>query len=61
MHSLFGCAFYGAFAAKMLVVRSRTLPGWLLPGVGALTFTVLVVIWLTSSFWFFTSVEFPGF
>ena len=60
-HSLFGCAFYGAFAAKMLVVRSRSLPGWLLPGIGGLTFTILVGIWLTSSFWFFTSVEFPGF
>ena len=26
-HSLFGCLFYGAFAAKVLVVRSHSLPG----------------------------------
>lgn len=26
-HSLFGCAFYGAFATKVLVVRAKGLPG----------------------------------
>ncbi len=34
---------------------------WALPVAGGTVFTVLVVIWLTSSFWFFTSIEFPGF
>lgn len=60
VHSLLGCLFYGAFATKVLVVRNRSLPGWALPWVGGTVFTVLVGIWLTSSFWFFTSVEFPG-
>jgi hypothetical protein len=60
-HSLLGCAFYGALAAKVLVVRSRSLPGWLLPVAGGTLFTVLVGVWLTSAFWFFTTVEFPGF
>ena len=48
-HSVLGCAFYGAFATKVLVVRSRRMPGWALPVVGGLLFTVLVLIWLTSS------------
>jgi hypothetical protein len=28
---------------------------------GGLVFSSLTLIWLTSSFWFFTTVEFPGF
>ena len=61
VHSLLGCFFYGAFAAKVLMVRSKESPAWALPVLGGTLFTVLVGIWLTSSFWFFTSVEFPGF
>jgi hypothetical protein len=53
LHSLAGCVFYGAFAAKMLVVRSRGLPGWALPALGGVVFTALVVAWFTSAFWFF--------
>ncbi len=60
-HSLLGCAFYGAFAAKVLLVRSKGLPGWMLPAAGGAVFGLLVGIWLTSSLWFFTTVEFPGF
>ncbi len=45
VHSLAGCLFYGAFAAKVVVVRSRRLPGWVLPVAGGLLFTVIVVIW----------------
>lgn len=61
VHSLLGCAFYGAFAAKVLVVRAKGLPGWMLPAAGGTVFAVLVGIWLTSSLWFFTTIEFPGF
>jgi Family of unknown function (DUF6529) len=53
LHSVAGCLFYGAFAAKVLVVRSRGLPGWALPAVGGLVFTALVGAWFTSAFWFF--------
>lgn len=53
VHSLGGCLFYGAFAAKVLVVRMKGLPGWALPLAGALVFTGLVGAWLTSTFWFF--------
>ncbi len=34
IHSIAGCFFYGAFAAKVLAVHSRRLPGWALPVAG---------------------------
>jgi len=55
-HSVLGCAFYGAFAAKVLVVRSKRMPGWALPAAGGFVFTVLVLLWLTSSLWFFNNI-----
>ena len=61
IHSLVGCAFYGAFASKIIAVRDHGLPGWVLPVVGGTVFTLLVGVWWTSSFWFFTNIEFPGF
>jgi hypothetical protein len=54
VHSLVGCLFYGAFVAKVLAVRVDGLPGWSLPIVGGVVFTALVVVFLTSSVWFFT-------
>lgn len=53
MHSVLGCFFFGAFSAKMLLLRSERLPGWLLPIVGGVVFTALTIIWLTSALWFF--------
>jgi hypothetical protein len=52
-HSLLGCFFFGAFSAKMLLLRWERLPGWLLPIVGGLVFTALTIIWFTSALWFF--------
>ncbi|MEV6103419.1 DUF6529 family protein [Streptomyces sp. NPDC051940] len=52
-HSLLGCFFFGAFSAKMLLLRAERLPGWLLPLVGGLVFTGLTVLWWTSALWFF--------
>jgi len=51
-HSLLGCAFYGAFATKVTIVRSKGLPGVALPIIGGLTFAILVAVWFTSAFWF---------
>ena len=51
-HSLLGCAFYGAFAAKVVIVRSRELPGAALPIAGGLVFAVLVAVWYSSAVWF---------
>jgi hypothetical protein len=60
VHSLVGCAFYGAFATKMLALRIERLPGLALPVLGGLLVTCLTVMWLTSSLWFFDNVGFPG-
>lgn len=54
VHSLAGCLFYGVFVTKMLVLRSRQVPGWALPWLGGTLFAVLVTTWLTSALWFFT-------
>lgn len=60
IHGLVGCLFFGALAAKVLLVRSRGLPALALPIAGGVVFTTLIGVWLTSSFWFFTTVSFPG-
>lgn len=60
MHSLLGCLFYGVFTTKMLVLRSKRVGPYTLPTVGGLLVVVLVGIWLTSSWWFFTTFGFPG-
>jgi hypothetical protein len=59
LHSLAGCFFYGIFVTKVLSVRISGLPDWMLPIVGGLVFTALVVIFLTSCLWFFTSSDAP--
>lgn len=55
LHSLLGCAFFGAFATKMLVLSRKGTPSWALPLFGGLVFTGLVGLWLTSALWFFTT------
>lgn len=69
VHSLAGCAFYGAFLAKMLLLRTERpwpfaasavapgfWPGWVFAIAGGLTFSSLVALWFTSSLWFFTTI-----
>ena len=58
LHSIFGTFLYGAFAAKVLIVRDRSLPGWALPTAGLTLASFLVALWLTSSLWYFTTVRF---
>jgi hypothetical protein len=53
VHSLFGCFVFGAFAAKVTIVRLRRFPTLVLPLAGGLLFTTLVVVWWTSARWFF--------
>jgi hypothetical protein len=61
IHSVAGCIFYGAFTTKMLSLRIRNLPRWTVPVVGGLVFGALVIVWFTSSLWWFRYVEFPDF
>lgn len=55
VHSLLGCAFFGAFVTKMLALPRRNLPGWALPVLGGGVFTLLIGLWLTASLWFFVT------
>ncbi len=52
-HSLAGCALYGAFVAKMLVLPRSGVPGWALPVLGGLLAVAFTAVWLTSALWFF--------
>jgi hypothetical protein len=61
VHSLAACFFYGAFAAKVLVVQSRRLPGWLLPVTGGALVVAIAVIWYLSALWYFNGDRLPGF
>jgi Family of unknown function (DUF6529) len=57
-HSLLGTFIYGVFAVKVFFVRDKDHPRWTVPLVGGALFTVLVLLWSTSSLWYFTEVEF---
>lgn len=52
-HSLFGCAVYGAFAAKVTIVRLHRFPALVLPLAGGVLFAVLIGVWYTSSVWLY--------
>lgn len=56
-HSFAGVFFFGAIAAKVLIVRAHRFPGWLLPLAGGLVFSTLTALWLTSALWFFRNVD----
>jgi Family of unknown function (DUF6529) len=58
VHAIVGTFFYGVFAAKVLIVRDHSLPGWALPTAGLTLASMLAVLWLTSSLWYFTTVRF---
>jgi uncharacterized protein DUF6529 len=60
VHSLAGCFFYGAFVAKVLLVRSRRLPGWTLPVAGGTLAVAVVVLWYTSALWYYNGYRLPG-
>jgi hypothetical protein len=60
VHSIAGCFFYGAFAAKVLLVQSRRLPGWVLPVAGGTLAVVVGVLWYTSALWYYNGFQLPG-
>jgi hypothetical protein len=47
--------FYGAFVTKMLSLTRRGMPSWSLPLLGGVVFTGLMVLWLTSALWLFST------
>src|SRR5436309_1883816 len=52
-HSLLGCAVYGAFAAKVTILRLHRFPRLVLPVAGGLLFTTLIAVWYTSALWLY--------
>ena len=60
LHSILGCLFYGAFAAKVLIVRSRNLPGSALPWPVASCSCCCVYVWLLSALWYIDQSGFPS-
>ena len=59
VHSLAGCFLYGAFAAKVLLVQSKRLPGWALPVAGGTLVTAVVVLWYSAALWYFNGFRLP--
>lgn len=60
IHSLAGCFLYGAFVAKLIVVRSRRLPGWALPVAGGTMLALVAVLWYSAALWYFNNFNSPG-
>jgi len=60
IHSVAGCFFYGAAAAKLTVVRSRRLPGIALPIAGGTVVTLVAALWYTSALWYFNGFRLPA-
>lgn len=61
VHSVTGCVLYGAFVAKVVVVRSRRLPGWTLPTVGGLLVVAVALLWYSGALWQLNGQQLPGF
>lgn len=60
LHSVLGCFFYGAFAAKVLIVRSSHLPGWALPLAGGTLAASVAVLWYSAALWQIDGFRAPG-
>ena len=58
IHSIAGSFVYGVLAAKLLVIRWKRYPHWVLPVIGGSLAAVLTTLWLTSALWYFTNVRF---
>jgi hypothetical protein len=59
VHSLAGCFLYGAFVAKVLLVRTRRLPCWVLPAAGGMLAVTVGVLWYTSALWYYNGYQLP--
>jgi len=60
VHSVAGCAVYGALVVKVVAVHARRGPGWLLPVAGGLLFATLIGVVLTSAVWYLGQNGWPS-
>ncbi|MBV2152032.1 hypothetical protein RZ50_004080 [Kitasatospora sp. SUK 42] len=60
LHSLTACFLYGAFVAKVIVVRHRRWPGWALPLSGGALVTAIALIWYAAPLWYLNGSQAPG-
>jgi hypothetical protein len=58
VHSIVGSFIYGVFVVKIFFVHDHDHPRWTLPLLGGTLFAVLITLWATSAFWYFTQVRF---
>jgi len=61
VHSIAGCFLYGAFVAKVVLVRSPRwrVPSWALPVLGGTLVATVAVLWYTSALWYFNDFKLP--
>jgi len=59
IHGVLGCMVFGAAVVKVIAVRAKRAPGWLLPVAGGLLFTLFVVVILTSAVWYYANFGLP--
>ncbi|MDI2131150.1 DUF6529 family protein [Yinghuangia seranimata] len=60
IHAVAACFMYGAFAAKIIVVRHRRLPGWALPVTGGVLVALIALVWYTAALWDLNNYSVPG-
>jgi hypothetical protein len=60
VHSIGGCVLYGAFVAKVVVVRSKRLPGWALPVAGSALVCGIALMWYTAALWVLNGDTLPA-
>jgi hypothetical protein len=58
-HSFAGAFLYGAIVAKLVVVRWKSLPTWLLPVAGGTLVGLVALLWYTSALWYFHGMKLP--
>jgi hypothetical protein len=59
VHGVLGCMIVGTAVVKIVAVRSRRAPGWFLPVVGGLLFTLFIAVILTSTLWYYVNYGWP--
>jgi Family of unknown function (DUF6529) len=57
-HALLGCALYGAFVAKIMIVRWRRFATWAIATAGTVLLVVLAATWYTSAVYLFRTAGF---